>query len=335
MNIFPSCLITVVFMQIILHPVFANAGNISLSDRITKNIRDICLAPCDKGKYWETNIKAGGETNVKLKLVGKASAEASFGIGEWEGVQKVLQTHQAYDNESYRNCVKQLTPLFVRKFVHTKQPAKSGKAKVVPKESKLTIKSVTPLLIYDDETKLPLKLFLLVDAFNNTNYDLYPNEVLMTGEVAQKHDIKVGNTMPKLTLEVVGTADQCLLKPHSSGTLRYYLVEFGQHSFDGYIGNSMKQETMKFTTSTPTIENLIYKADDGRLHLVEDFRNGTIRLAIDTGEEKVSISPALTMELALISSKQLDDSRFMAIFIKNSKEKFRRLMEIRKVNPKY
>ena len=83
-------LLIVVIVLITLRPHLANAEKFSLSDKITQNIRDICLAPSDKGKYWDISLKAGGETNVKLKFLGKASAEALFNKGEWEGVQKIL-----------------------------------------------------------------------------------------------------------------------------------------------------------------------------------------------------------------------------------------------------
>jgi hypothetical protein len=122
MSLYSLQLLIVVTSLVFLNPLLANAEKSSISDKITKNIKEICLAPSDKGKYWDTRLKAGGETNVKLRFLGKASAEASFNAGEWEGVQKVLQSQQAHDNANYRDCVKKLTPLFLEKFVHNNQP---------------------------------------------------------------------------------------------------------------------------------------------------------------------------------------------------------------------
>jgi len=127
----------------------ANAEKFSLSDKITQNIRDICLAPSDKGKYWDISLKAGGETNVKLKFLGKASAEALFNKGEWEGVQKILRSQQATDNASYRDCVKTLTPLFINKFVPSKQ-SKSKENKSGNKQ-----KSINENIAQSTPTALP------------------------------------------------------------------------------------------------------------------------------------------------------------------------------------
>lgn len=332
-------LFAIILVVITLHPNLANAEKLSMSDKITRNIKDICLAPSDKGKYWETSLKAGGETNVKLKFLGKASAEASFGIGEWNGVQRVLQSQQAHDNTSYRNCVKRLTPLFLDKFVRNKQPVSSAKPKNVLSESKLSVKLAMPILIYDSETKRPQRLVLIVVFVNSADYDLYPSEILMTGEIGQEHLVQIGNTKPKLALHVVGMAETSpFLKGHSSATLRYDLLDFSRGSakyFEGYVGDSDKQETVKFTTSDPSIDDIIYKDNRGKLQLVNGFKDGTIRLTIDTGEERINVSPAIIMELAVINSKEFDDLHFMSSFVKKGKEKFRRISDIRKVNPKY
>jgi hypothetical protein len=103
-----------------LWSIAANAAGPSLRDQLTQNIRDICLAPSERGRYWDTSVNAGGETSVKLKFLGKASAAASFKKGEWEGVQQVLQSQQEKENSSYRKCVMKLTPLFLEKFVGNK-----------------------------------------------------------------------------------------------------------------------------------------------------------------------------------------------------------------------
>jgi hypothetical protein len=118
----------------------AIAESFNLSDKIIQNIKDVCLKPSDKGKYWDIGLKAGGETNLKLKFLGKASAEASFNKGEWDGIQKVLPSQQAADNASYRDCVNKLTPLFLNKFVPNNSSAKITKSRNKKKEQRLNNK---------------------------------------------------------------------------------------------------------------------------------------------------------------------------------------------------
>lgn len=110
-----------VIAAIILTNTCAFADELSVMDKITKNIKDVCQSPDSKSEYWDISAKAGGGTSKMVKLVGiGVNAEASFSKKEWDGVQKVLRTDQARDNESYRVCVFKLTPLFLNKFVKEK-----------------------------------------------------------------------------------------------------------------------------------------------------------------------------------------------------------------------
>lgn len=328
MNRYVSQLLIVIILLTTALSHLANAEKSSLSDKITQNIKDVCLKPSDKGKYWDIGLKAGGETNVKLKFLGKASAAASFNQGQWEGVQKVLQNQQAHDNASYRDCVKKLTPLFLNKFVPSKPSAriinnnKTNDNNIIVKKYSLLVKSLIPILIYDSDTKQLLKLIFIVDAVNSADYDLYPHEILMTGNIDQRGGglIQLGKSKPKLALEVVGIGEApSLLKAHSNGNLRYDLLDFTQKKgqvFDGYIGDSSKPETVKFATSNPSIDYIINKNKNGEPELVSDFKTGAIKLAIDTGEDKIPVMPEVIMKLAVLSNKQLVDTTFMAVFIK-------------------
>lgn len=96
------------------------AGSKTLMTEIKDNVKDVCQAPSNKGKYWDVTVKGSGEAKVKLKLVSDAnlSGGAVFKRGEWEGVQQGLQ---AAENADYRSCVKKLTPIFIDKFVPTKK----------------------------------------------------------------------------------------------------------------------------------------------------------------------------------------------------------------------
>lgn len=114
-----------VTVAIILANTCAFADDTSILDKITKNIKDVCQSPDSRSSYWDVSAKAGGGTNKLVKLVGiGVNAEASFSKKEWDGVQKVLKTDQAKDNENYRKCVSTLTPLFLNKFVPEKTKTK-------------------------------------------------------------------------------------------------------------------------------------------------------------------------------------------------------------------
>lgn len=82
---------------------------------ITKNIRSVCAAPDQKGKYW--NVDASGDTKIKIKFLGtKAGLSSEISSGEWEGIQRVLKEQQADEHKNYRDCVKSLTPIFLKNF---------------------------------------------------------------------------------------------------------------------------------------------------------------------------------------------------------------------------
>lgn len=109
------------------------ASESSLMEQVTLNVKEVCQAPSDSGKYWDVKLEGGGDAKVKLKLADMGvSGQAEFSKGEWQGVQRVLQEQQAYDSANYRECVKKLTPLFLEKFVPI--PGKSQSDVTSPSE---------------------------------------------------------------------------------------------------------------------------------------------------------------------------------------------------------
>lgn len=105
------CLLSLVF------PITAQTQETKLMDAITENIRKVCQAPSDQGKYWSVDVSGEGKANVAMKLANFGmTGTAQFSEEEWKGVQKVLKEHQLDDNKSYRLCVQELTPKFLEKF---------------------------------------------------------------------------------------------------------------------------------------------------------------------------------------------------------------------------
>jgi hypothetical protein len=89
------------------------------TDRINSivyNLRMVCMAPSEMGKYWNVTLTGDGSAKVgMLKSTDiNVSGSAVFSRGEWEGVKQVLD--QGIENKSYRHCIERLTPVFVKKF---------------------------------------------------------------------------------------------------------------------------------------------------------------------------------------------------------------------------
>jgi len=84
---------------------------------IVENIKIVCQAPAERGKSWSVTATGAGQAKLIIKLIDLGvSGAIEFNKEEWEGVQRVLREHQAEDNRNYRECARELTPLFVQKF---------------------------------------------------------------------------------------------------------------------------------------------------------------------------------------------------------------------------
>ena len=84
---------------------------------VAPEVRAICEAPSGKrSSYFETKGKAEIDGNIRVKLVGVlgTGGEIVLTKQEWEGVQRVLRKDQVADNQSYRECAKELTPILIR-----------------------------------------------------------------------------------------------------------------------------------------------------------------------------------------------------------------------------
>lgn len=96
-------------------------------DKVTENVQAVCLTPSQQGKYWKVTAKGGLNANGFISLIATGvDGEVAFTKSECEGVQQVLQAHQAGDNDSYRICAEKLTPIFLAKFAATEPVVKSA-----------------------------------------------------------------------------------------------------------------------------------------------------------------------------------------------------------------
>ncbi|VAX04715.1 hypothetical protein MNBD_GAMMA20-877 [hydrothermal vent metagenome] len=99
----------VISATVLCSSVFANE---SIMKNITDNIVKVCDKPEDAGKYWDMKVKGDGAAELKLKLAEFGiTGGAEFSKGEWQGVRTTIE-----NNKNYRDCVKQLTPIFIEKF---------------------------------------------------------------------------------------------------------------------------------------------------------------------------------------------------------------------------
>lgn len=86
-------------------------------DSVVEQVRSICEAPsAERSSYFEVERRGGANGSVRVKFVGVLGAEGGVTLTEkeWEGVQRVLQGDQASDNQSYRRCARELTPILLR-----------------------------------------------------------------------------------------------------------------------------------------------------------------------------------------------------------------------------
>ena len=111
----------VMFCMALFNSVLADEKPLenSILENITRSIHTLCQPTSDKGKYFDSRIKANGEAEVTLKVFGLSGKvdEAALSKGEWDGIQQVIKEQQGDDNKNYRECVRHLTPIFMDKFM--------------------------------------------------------------------------------------------------------------------------------------------------------------------------------------------------------------------------
>jgi len=110
--------LTVSFVSLLFSPgVIFSAQEDNFTKQVVDSVTSVCRTPDEKGKHWEVEAIGKGDVNLKLlrKIPGVGvEGKISFSKGEWEGVQRVLRDHQASENADYRQCVRELTPLFMK-----------------------------------------------------------------------------------------------------------------------------------------------------------------------------------------------------------------------------
>ncbi len=96
----------------LVFPIHANAS----SEEVVNTVRQLCQAPGESGSHLRVSGGGAAEGSVRVKLLGVigANANVEFDKSEWEGVQAVLREHQAGELANYRDCVRELTPLFLK-----------------------------------------------------------------------------------------------------------------------------------------------------------------------------------------------------------------------------
>lgn len=133
-------ILTILIVLTFSHNVFA-------LDVAVENIQALC-GLAKQGKYSQIQGKAQlqADGSVKLASIG-GKGEISFSKGEWDGVNQVLQAHQAGNLHDYRACVANALPYFKSKVVTpTPKPAAKPVAKASSKPAKPTpaAKPATP-----------------------------------------------------------------------------------------------------------------------------------------------------------------------------------------------
>ena len=81
-------------------------------------VRATCQTAQDEGTFSGLTAKGQVEGNIRVKLIGKAGADAyvEYTEQEWTSLQQVMVKDQLEDNISYRNCVTTLTPSVLDKM---------------------------------------------------------------------------------------------------------------------------------------------------------------------------------------------------------------------------
>ncbi|GEM_PF-4063437 len=198
----------------------ANPKDIKLIESITKNVKELCQAPSSRGKFMDFQIKGGGEVQVKLlKLLGspRASAKATFDKGEWEGVQKVLQSQQAYDNANYRQCAEKLTPLFLKKFANRYITAKSnGNNQNSPSDNKFKRQDT------DEQNKQPASIPPLSQVMINSPGSIQANNSNLYVQVSP----------PRRLTKEAKALFITYLKANPKGKVKIYLAAHGSEPSD-------------------------------------------------------------------------------------------------------
>jgi hypothetical protein len=107
----------------------SHAQGTSTLHPVAADIVQVCTQPATQGQHWTITGNANGGVGVQINSLPSAAGSATFTGEEWSGIQQVLASDQVGDNESYRRCVEQITPLFLEKVPAARNdPADVGRA---------------------------------------------------------------------------------------------------------------------------------------------------------------------------------------------------------------
>ena len=122
------------------------------SSEIINNLKSLCQSSDRQSKYFKINGKGDFGVNITL-LNTKGNITGTISKENWEGVQRVLRKQQLMENKDYRECIKELTPLFIKTFVSTNQQNVNQK---INKENRI-IKKVVPKIKLIEGIEFKLK----------------------------------------------------------------------------------------------------------------------------------------------------------------------------------
>lgn len=110
-------------MKVILNSLCAAvflAGGAAAQDMAAamEQVRATCQTAKDEGSFSSLTAKGQIEGSMRIKLIGKAGADAEVELSEqeWTSLQQVMREDQLADNQNYRDCVTTLTPIVLSKL---------------------------------------------------------------------------------------------------------------------------------------------------------------------------------------------------------------------------
>lgn len=110
-------------MKVFVSGLFAAAllaGAVAAQDMASamEQVRATCQTAKDEGSFSSLTAKGQVEGSVRIKLIGKAGADAAVELTEeeWTSLRQVVSEDQLADNQSYRDCVTTLTPMVLSKL---------------------------------------------------------------------------------------------------------------------------------------------------------------------------------------------------------------------------
>jgi hypothetical protein len=103
-----------------LVPAVLIAGGVAAQDMSAamEQVRATCQTAKDQGSFSSLTASGEVEGSIRIKLIGKAGADAEVELTEeeWTSLRQVMPEDQLADNQNYRDCVTTLMPLVLSKL---------------------------------------------------------------------------------------------------------------------------------------------------------------------------------------------------------------------------